>query len=325
PSKKPASGRSGGGNGGGAKRIPTHVACVGDSITAGFGAMTKSYANWLIELLGKDVKVGVFGHAGSCLTSNCKMPTAPYLQQPEYAEGTEWVASAGDGAVVDVIIMLGTNDAAPQNWPDGGKAPAQYAKDYSELIDHFMSLPTHPVVYMVLPPAQYGTDKAMSESLQTGVIPVIKQVAEARGMPLIDVNTPTLNHPDWFPDGLHPNDAGHEVIAKVMHAALLDLPIPTPVPSTGGSSSAGGSGGKGTADGGAGGSSPTGAGGSVGAGSPGVSGAPGSGGQAPMAASQSGGGGCALAGRGSQNAGWLAGGSLAFAWLLRRKERRRTA
>jgi len=228
-----------------AHRTPTHVACVGDSITAGFGAQTKGYVSDLIDMFGPKVKVGGFGHSGACMISNCNPPTEPYQGLQEYKDATTFVADAGASSVVDVIIMLGTNDAAPQNWPAGGNV-AQLTKDYGDMLDHFMSLGTHPVVYMVLPPAAF--DPTRATNLQTGVIPAIQQLAQARRMPLIDVNTPTLNHPEWSADGLHPNDAGHLVIAQTMYAAMLDLPIPTPEPEhdAGGSGGASGSDGGGT-------------------------------------------------------------------------------
>jgi len=57
-----------------------------------------------------------------------------------------FVANAGATAVVDVIIMLGTNDSAPTNW-NGGANATQYQTDYAALINHFQSLSTHPVVF----------------------------------------------------------------------------------------------------------------------------------------------------------------------------------
>lgn len=45
-------------------RMPTHVACVGDSITAGSGASSSStnYPADLQKLFGASVKVSNFGH-----------------------------------------------------------------------------------------------------------------------------------------------------------------------------------------------------------------------------------------------------------------------
>src|SRR5258708_5608922 len=97
------------------QRMPTHVACVGDSITFGYGASSAAtnYPSDLQKLLGPAVQVQNFGHNGATMLSN---GTLPYIQQPEYAGAPTFVANAGAPAVVDVIIMLGTNDSAPTNW-----------------------------------------------------------------------------------------------------------------------------------------------------------------------------------------------------------------
>jgi lysophospholipase L1-like esterase len=52
-----------------APRVPTHVACVGDSITAGAGASspTMSYPSDLQGLFGASVQVKNFGHSGTTM------------------------------------------------------------------------------------------------------------------------------------------------------------------------------------------------------------------------------------------------------------------
>ena len=52
------------------------------------------------------------------------------------------------------------------------------------------------------------------------MIPRIEQVANETGLPLINENTPLLSHPDYFVDGVHPNDEGAEVIANVIYQEL---------------------------------------------------------------------------------------------------------
>jgi sialate O-acetylesterase len=53
-----------------------------------------------------------------------------------------------------------------------------------------------------------------------GVIPRIEQVATTLGLPIIDVYTPLLSHPEYFPDGVHPNSAGAQVIANIIYNAI---------------------------------------------------------------------------------------------------------
>ena len=48
----------------------------------------------------------------------------------------------------------------------------------------------------------------------------LKQVANETGLPLIDVYTPMLDHPEYFPDGVHPNNEGAQIIANTIYYAL---------------------------------------------------------------------------------------------------------
>ncbi len=124
--------------------MPTHVACVGDSITAGVGASSPNtnYPTQLQGLLG-NVTVKNFGHSGATLLST---GDTPYQRTLEYTNATNFVATAGDGAVVDVIIMLGTNDSKPNNWNggDAGTRADQFATDLAALVDHFATMPIAP-------------------------------------------------------------------------------------------------------------------------------------------------------------------------------------
>jgi lysophospholipase L1-like esterase len=207
-------------------RVPTHVACVGDSITAGAGASSPStdYPSDLQKLLGPSVQVQNFGHSGATMLSTGDLP---YIKQPEYTNATTFVSKAGANAVVDVIIMLGTNDSKPFNWTtaDGGTSAAQFQSDCAAMVDHFASLPTRPVVYLALPPTATGSAYQINGAvLHDAILPVIAKVAMQKGAPVIDINTPTAGQPQLFVDGVHPNDMGYALIARLMRDALL-LPL----------------------------------------------------------------------------------------------------
>src|SRR5262249_59298655 len=123
-----------------------------------------------------------------------------------------FVQNAGRSAVVDVIIMLGTNDSKSYNWPPQPPATRaqQFMTDLGAMVDHFTGLSTRPVVYLALPPAIYTNSFGISESVTFNEIdPIIRQVAMQKGMPIIDVHTPTAGHPEDFSDGVHPTDTGY--------------------------------------------------------------------------------------------------------------------
>jgi alpha-L-fucosidase 2 len=251
-----------------ATRVPSHVACVGDSITAGFNASSASasYPSVLQGLFGSGVQVKNFGHSGATMLST---GDTPYQQQTEYTSATTFASGAGASAVVDVVIMLGTNDSKPANWMSGsGTRAQQFQTDCGAMVDHFAQLPTHPLVFLALPPEAYSNTYSIDgTTIDNQIIPIIKQVAAAKGVPIIDVNTPTMGHPELFSDGVHPTDSGYALVAQIIHDGLLA--------SVGGAGGAGGAAGAGGAGGGQ-----AGAGGGGGsAGAAGRSGGAGGGGQ----------------------------------------------
>lgn len=209
-------------------RKPTHVACVGDSITAGVGASTteKNYVSQLQTLLGSSVQVKNFGNSGSTLLGP-GYGDKPYVQQAEYTAATSFVSGAGTSAVVSVVIMLGTNDSKPYNWePDGKpKNDQQFATDYKALIDHFQGLSTKPTVYIALPVAAYANSYSIrGDVIREQELPIIRQVGNDKRVPVLDLNTGTLNHPEYFGDGVHPNDAGYSVMANLVKQGLAREP-----------------------------------------------------------------------------------------------------
>jgi acyl-CoA thioesterase I len=207
-------------------RMPTHVACVGDSITQGVGASTpaNNYPSQLQGLLGSGVMVRNFGHSGATLLTT---GDTPYQKTLEYTNATNFVAGAGDGAVVDVIIMLGTNDSKPNNWngTDAGTHAGQFAIDLAALVDHFATMSSHPVVYLALPlDALANTYTISGPVIHDQIIPIINQVAADKGLPTIDLNTPTMGQTSYFTDGVHPNNGGYTVVAGVMRDGLMRVP-----------------------------------------------------------------------------------------------------
>ncbi len=209
-------------------RKPTHVACVGDSITEGAGASdsTKNYVSLLQGLLGNGVKVNNFGVSGATMLS-APYGDKPYTLEQKYMDSTKFVQDAGAGAVVSVVIILGANDSKPFNWdPAAGKNDQQYLKDYRALVDHYLGLTPTPVVYVGYPLAT-GNNPCCAirgNVIHDEQLPLIKQVAMEKHLPIIDLNTPTTGHPEYFGDGVHPNDGGYVVMADLVKKGLERVP-----------------------------------------------------------------------------------------------------
>ncbi len=178
------------------------VACLGDSITQLCG-----YPEYLQTLLGNNSIVGNFGVSGA--TVNFRSDIAYYFQ-PEFRNATTFDPTT-------VIIMLGTNDARTDNYQQISK----FVADYERLISRIQALNSKPQIFLVEPPPIFNnTLNLNSTDFVQGVIPRIEQVANATGLPIINVYTPLINHPEYFPDGVHPTCEGAQLIANIIYNAI---------------------------------------------------------------------------------------------------------
>lgn len=185
------------------------VACVGNSITYGYGLDnrdTESYPAQLQQLLGEDYDVGNFGKSGATLLYKGHRP---YILQSEFRSALDFKGDI-------VVIHLGINDTDPRDWPNYRD---EFITDYCALIDSFRLVnPKARIIIARLSPIsnrhsrfQSGTRDWLDEIQQ--IIPLI---AKARDTELIDFHSPLYNHPDLFPDGLHPNKDGAAIMAKAV-------------------------------------------------------------------------------------------------------------
>jgi lysophospholipase L1-like esterase len=186
----------------------TRVACVGDSITELSG-----YPEDLQTLLGDKSNVTNFGASGSTVVFTS---VKPYIFQEEYYRAWAFQPTT-------IIIMLGTNDARTDVYPDINR----FVSDYERIISQFQALKSNPQIFLVNPPPVFDNDLNITISdLLQGVIPAIDQVANDTGLPLIDIYTPLLNHPEYFVDGVHLNTAGGQYIANII-AEKITTPLET--------------------------------------------------------------------------------------------------
>lgn len=191
---------------------PIKVACVGDSITAGSQATNASYAypTQLQNLLGSAYEVKNFGVSGRTLLSK---GDNPYINDTAYTNSKSFNPDY-------VIIMLGTNDAKPQNWAH----KADFEADMKTMIETYRALESRPTVLIATSPTVGTTNIGIAEAVVTGeVVPLQKKVAAEMGCPVIDINALTKNMPQNYADGIHPNDTGYAAIAQMFRDGLTDV------------------------------------------------------------------------------------------------------
>ena len=203
----------------GAFAAKTRVACVGDSITDGFGLANPSQDSWpalLGDMLGEGYDVRNFGQTGKTLQKNGDQS---YWDERKYKAALEFEPDI-------VVIKLGTNDAKEKNWKD----PKNFEADLAEFAASFKALPSKPRIYM-------GTSAWVRKDaigitggrVDGGVVPIQKKIAKMGGYKLLDFNSLLRDHPDWYCDDIHPNEKGALEMAKFVYKALRGK-NPPPLP-----------------------------------------------------------------------------------------------
>ena len=200
---------------------PIRVACLGDSITWGVGASSQAQAfpMQLARMLGDGYEVDNLGVSGRTLLFN---GDSPYIK-------TNSLQQMADFKPDIVVIMLGTNDTKPQNWPHHN----EFAGDYLNLIGQVQALAPKARIFLCTPPFNPRMDSGgINEPDVLLEIPMIQNVAQQKGLPVIDVHAATLGRGELFRDRIHPNNEGHHLIALAMYRAITGKDFTGTMPDT---------------------------------------------------------------------------------------------
>lgn len=196
------------------------VACIGDSITFGAGLeepSTQSYPAQLQKRLGVKYQVANFGHNGATASHGTDKP---YTSLPEFQDALDFQPNI-------VIVLLGTNDAAPKNWP---RVKDQFEADYKALIRQFAALPTKPRIIVCMPPPAPGNQR--EPTLGEEVAPLIHRISKAARVKSIDLRHIFLHEEGLFSDGLHLGAKGTSKVAEALAGHLLNTNTPKSVESS---------------------------------------------------------------------------------------------
>ncbi len=181
------------------------VACVGDSITEGYGFAVQSktgYPVMLDSILGADYRVLNSGRSATTLQQKGDFP---YWICKEFSNVFAFNPDI-------IVIKLGTNDTKPYNWHAD-----RYEKDYQALIDTFKTIPENPQIYLCLPVPAFKTKWGINDSIVVnGVIPVIEKLAKKNHLPVIDLYHQMMDQGANFPDSIHPNEQAAKVMAGII-------------------------------------------------------------------------------------------------------------
>lgn len=193
-----------------AQKAAIKVACIGDSVTAGYllgNAGSESYPSQLQLMMGDKYEVKNFGNSGATLL---KKGHKPYYKTKEF---TDAIAFNPDIA----IIHLGLNDTDPRNWPN---YKAEFDADYSWLIDTLKK--QNPAVQLYIcrmTPIfnEHSRFKSGTRDWYWQIQSQIEAIANANKVGLIDLHKNSYPRPDLFPDALHPTKEGATILAKTVY------------------------------------------------------------------------------------------------------------
>ena len=194
------------------------VACVGDSITYGYG-LQRPYPAQLGRWLGTNYDVRNFGVSATTLLHRGDYP---YIGRPAYTNALDFKADI-------VVIDFGANDSkhpndgsldatnAVNNW----QHKADFIGDYQELIAAFRQANLPAKIFICYPtpdfPGRWGIN---DKTIRDEMIPMIRAVADETGASVIDLRSALAGKADLFPDTVHPNDAGAKLMAAEIFRAL---------------------------------------------------------------------------------------------------------
>ncbi len=193
------------------------VACIGNSITDGYGidmADVKGYPAQLQSLLGDGYYVRNFGVSARTLLNNGDRP---------YTKEKAWTEALAFNPDI-VVIKLGTNDSKPVNWNAYGK---EFSGDLQQMVNKLKALPSKPRIILCTPikagtPGNTDNPKSIIDStIVAGVIPAIQKVAKKNKLEVLDLHPvidPTSD--EMQRDGIHPTDKGAAHIAKTVAAII---------------------------------------------------------------------------------------------------------
>ena len=185
------------------------VATVGDSLTYGYGLENRekdAYPCILAEKLGSHYQVSNYGLSGRSLQSTADFP---YFNEKNAQLSLDSEADI-------VIIMIGSNDSRGPYWNR-----ERFIREYREMAEQYMALPSQPDVYLVIPPyvptSRFGLNNQIIEDELQKIIPAI---GNELGLPVINLYTVTEGHLEYYSDGLHLTPLGNQVIAEEIYQHL---------------------------------------------------------------------------------------------------------
>ncbi|MBK8712174.1 MAG: sialate O-acetylesterase [Niastella sp.] len=189
------------------------VACIGNSITAGYllsDPMQDAYPAQLQKKCGDGYDVKIFGYSGATLLRNGHKP---YYKTDKFIQALSFKPDIA-------IIHLGLNDTDPRNWPN---YKDDFEADYAWLIDTLRQVNASVKIFICrLSPIFSGHPRFKSGTRDWfwQIQEKIPGIAKENNTGLIDIYNPLQRRPDLFADNLHPDAEGAGIIATIAYQKI---------------------------------------------------------------------------------------------------------
>lgn len=176
-----------------------HIACCGDSLTAGHYWANESYPTFLSQYVDDKYAVENCGVNGISITGyggSWDDPEMRYIKQDVYQKSLNFEPDI-------FAIMLGTNDAT--GWE---KAQDNFEEEYHILLDSYVELfPNAKFIMMVSPPVVYPNQFGIpNDEIRDYVNPIQRDLAEEYGFEVLDLREEFEATEDFETKFLRPNN-----------------------------------------------------------------------------------------------------------------------
>lgn len=186
------------------------VACIGDSITEGFGISNQNingYPEQLRNILGDKYTVI---NCGRSATTMMRDGDFPYWTCNQFSNALAFEP-------IIVVIKLGTNDTKRAQWNANS-----YRQSYQAMIDTIKTLQTDPIIFICTPvPAIKDRWTINDSTIVHGVIPIIEELAKTNNIEIIDLHTALKDKGEFFVDSIHPDKRGAGIMAQKIAEQIL--------------------------------------------------------------------------------------------------------
>ena len=212
---------------------------LGDSITQGVGASCEQTIYHSVLKKEADFAVarnyGIGGTRFALQKGTTARPKDDYVDINSFCERFEQMDDDADV----VVVFGGTNDYGHGDASVGGftdRTPDTFYGACHYLFSGLIKKYLGKQIVIMTPLHRTGESRNIGHAKAIGsgtlreYVNIIREVAEYYSLPVLDLYATSGLQPEieevkekYMPDGLHPNDAGHEVIARKLKAFLEQL------------------------------------------------------------------------------------------------------